>query len=177
MNLKNRIPSLAQIAPVYAIAVVILYAWSLMRFSWRAPSFINYSTYGEIFVIFSYLMSIDFIESLIVIAGPIILSIVLPQKWFHEGFIAKGVLLVSMGLGYVAYISEKVVPELPFPYTLFKWSPVVLFLILTLAILLGQVKFISKILEDLSDRFVIFLYISIPISVTCAIVVLLRNIF
>jgi hypothetical protein len=168
---------MAQLAPVYAIVVVILYMWSLMRFFWRLPSFINYSTPGEIFVIYSYLTSIDFLESLIIIAAPIFLSMVLPQRWFRDRFTAKGVLLVLMGLGYLIYISTRIVEELPFPYALFQWSPVFLFLILALALLLGEIKFLAKILDDLSDRFVIFLYISIPISVICVIVVLVRNIF
>jgi hypothetical protein len=176
MSFTKRIPSLTQLAPVYAIAVTIVYSWSLLRFSWRLPSFLKYSTSGEIGVTFAYLMVINLLESLVVVFAPIVLSVILPQKWFFDRFITKGVLLVSLWLGYLIYIAGKIVPEMPFPYSLFKWSPVFFLLILIFVLLLGQIKFLSKIVDDVSDRFVVFLYISIPISAISLLVVLIRNI-
>lgn len=176
-NLKKRIPSLAQLTPVYAVAVVIIYLWSLFRFSWRLPSFLNYSTTGEIGVIFAYLMVVNLLESLAVVSVPIILSVILPQKWFHDRFISQGVLLVSMWLGCLMYIASRILPEEDFPYALFKQLPLFLLLTLALVFLLVQIKFLSGILEEISDRFVIFLYISIPVSAISLIVVSFRNIF
>lgn len=176
MSFTKRIPSLTQLAPVYAIAVTMIYSWSLMRFSWRVPSFLKYSTTGEIGVIFAYLMVVNLLESLVVVFAPLALSAILPQKWFHDRFVTKGVLLVAMGLGYWIYIVGKIVPEMPFPYALIKWSPVFFLLILILVLLLGQINFLSKIVDEISDRFVIFLYISIPVSAISLMVVLIRNI-
>lgn len=176
MNFTKRIPSLTQLAPVYAVAMTMIYSWSLLRFSWRLPSFLKYSTNGEIGVIFAYLMVVNLLESLVVVFAPVILSVILPQKWFHDRFVTKGVLLVSMGLGYLIYIAEKIVPEMPFPYTLIKWSPVFFLLILLLVLLLGQIKFLQRIVDDISDRFVVFLYVSIPVSAISLMVVLIRNI-
>jgi len=176
MNFTKRIPSLTQLAPVYAVAVTMIYSWSLLRFSWRLPSFLKYSTNGEIGVIFAYLMVINLLESLVVVLVPIILSVILPQKWFYDRFVTKGVFLVSMGLGYLIYIAEKIVPEMPFPYTLIKWAPVFFLLILLLVLLLDQIKFLQRIVDDISDRFVVFLYVSIPVSAISLMVVLIRNI-
>jgi hypothetical protein len=164
------------LAPVYAIAVTIVYSWSLLRFSWRLPSFLKYSTNSEIGVILAYLMVVTLLESLVVVLAPIVLSIILPQKWFHDRFITKGALLVSLWLGYLIYIAGKIMPEMPFPYTLIKWSPVFFLLILIFVLLLGEIKFLSKIVDDISDRFVVFLYISIPVSAISLMVVLIRNI-
>lgn len=177
MNFTKRIPSFTQLAPVYAITVVIIYSWSILTFFWRLPSFLNYSTVGEISIIFAYLMTVNFFESLVVISVPVTLNMIAPETWFHNRFITKGVLLVSMGLGYLAYITTKITPESAFPYIWFKWSPVVFILITLLVFLLGEINFLSRFVETVSDRFVIFLYISIPVSVISLMVILTRNIF
>ncbi len=176
MNLASRFPSLKQLAPVYSVAVAIIYGWSIIRFFWRIPSLINYSTTSELGVIFSYLITVNLIESIAVVLMPVILGLILPQKWFLERFVTKSVLLVSMGLGYMMYVASHINTNEPFPYTLFPWMPVVFPLILALVFLLDQIIFLRKILEDISDRFVVFLFISLPVSVVCILVVLFRNI-
>jgi hypothetical protein len=176
LNFSKRFPSLAQLAPVYAVIVVVIYSWSLLRFFWRLPSLLNYSTAADVGVILSYLITVNLFESLFVIALPVILSLILPQKWFFEHFVTRSLLLVLFGLSYMIYIANHINTEEPFPYTLFQWAPLVFLVILALVIQLGRVNFLQRMLEDLADRFEIFLFISIPISVISFIVVLVRNI-
>ena len=176
VNLSKLFPSLKQLAPVYSVAVVIIYGWSILRFFWRLPSFLNYATAGEIGVIFSYLMTVNLLESLAVVSGPVVLSLILPQKWFFERFVTKSVLLVSLGLGYMVYIESHINTDEPFPYTLFRWAPLVFLLIFVLVFLLDRITFLTKILEVISDRLEVFLYISIPVSAVSFLVVLVRNI-
>ena len=177
MNLVRRFPSLKQLTPVYSVAVVIIYTWSIMRFFWRLPSLLNYSTAGEIGVIFSYLMSVNLFESITVAFMPVLLSLILPQKWFFDRFITKGVLLVSLGLGYMMYVASHINTDEPFPYTLFRWAPFVFLLVFVLVFPLDRITFLTKILEELSDRFEVFLFISLPVSAVSFLVVLVRNIF
>lgn len=177
MNFSKRIPSLEQLAPVYSIVVVVLYSWSLLHFFWRLPSFTYYSTVGEIAIIYAYLTVVNFFESVVILLATIVLCVILPGKWFYDRFVTKGILLVSLGLGYLAYVASHISAEAPFPYMLVKWSPVAVILILALVLLLDQVEFLRRVLLALSDRFVTFLYISIPISVVCLLIVLVRNIF
>ena len=92
MNVASRIPSLKQLAPVYSVIVVAVYGFSMVRFFWRVPSLINYSTVGQVAVIFSYTAVVNLLESLIILLAPIALSMILPGKWFFDQFIAKGVL-------------------------------------------------------------------------------------
>ncbi len=141
------------------------------------PSLLNYSTAGEIGVIFSYLITVNFLESLAVVSVPVMLSLILPSKWFFERFVTKSVLLISLGLGYMIYVASHINAEEPFPYTLFQWMLIVFPLILALVFLLDRITFLTRILEDIADRFVVFLFISIPVSAVSILVVLVRNIF
>lgn len=176
MNFIKRFPSLKQLAPVYSVTVVIIYGWSILRFFWRLPSLLNYSTVAEIGVILSYLITVNLLESFAVVSIPVILSLILPQKWFFERFVTKSVLLVLAGLGYMMYIASHINAVEPFPYTLFQWAPFVFLLILAVVFILDRIPFLARILEELSDRFVVFLFISIPVSIVSFIVVLFRNI-
>lgn len=177
MNVASRFPSLKQLAPVYSVIVVAIYGFSIIRFFWRIPSLINYSTVGQVGVIFSYMVVVNLIESLMIICAPIALSMILPGKWFFEQFVAKGILLVSLVLGYFGYISSHINTEEDFPYLLFRWAPLVLALILVLVFLLARIKFLTKILEWVAEQLQVFLLLSLPMSAIALVVVLIRNIF
>ena len=177
VNFSKRFPSLKQLSSVYSVAVVIIYGWSIIRFFWRLPSFIYYSTVGEIGVIFSYSITVNLLESLLVVSVPVVLSLILRSKWFFERFVARGVLLVLLGLGYMMYIGSHNNINEPFPYTLFRWAPLALLLILVLVFFMDRIKFLTRILEIVSDRLEVFLLISIPVSVISFMVVLIRNVF
>ncbi len=177
MNVASRIPSLKQLAPVYSVIVVAVYGFSMVRFFWRVPSLINYSTVGQVAVIFSYTAVVNLFESLIILLAPILLSMILPRKWFFDQFIAKGVLLVSLGLGYFGYISSHINTEEDFPYLLVKWSPLVFIAILALVFPLSRIKLLTRLLEWIAEQLEVFLLISLPVSAIALVVVLIRNIF
>lgn len=177
MNLFKKIPSLEKISPVYAVAVVVVYSWSILRFFWKLPSWLNYSSIGEIAVIFAYMMVVNLIESIVVCLGPILLSVVLPQKWFYDRFITKGTLLVSLGLGYLIYFSNHLNYQTPFPLDLVYLTPIIIVTVFILVFLIDWIGFLDTILKELSNRLTVFLYISIPISLLSLLTVLIRNIF
>jgi hypothetical protein len=176
LNFVKRIPRLEQIAPVYAVMVVMIYSWSLARFFWRLPSWLYFSSVGEIAVIFAYMMVVNLIESILVLLVPVLISIVLPQKWFYDRFITRGTMLVSLGLGYLMYFDNQLQYQKAFPLDLVYWTPAIIIAILVLAFLIDWTGFLDKILNELTNRFIIFLYISIPISLISLLIVLIRNI-
>jgi hypothetical protein len=112
----------------------------------------------------------------VILLVPVGLSFVLPDKWFRDRFVSKGVLLVSLLLGYLVYLARHIIVEQPFPYTLMKWSPFFVLIILVLVFFLDRITLLSRIMESLSNRLVVFLYISIPVSLICLLIVLFRNI-
>ena len=123
------------------------------------------------------MMVVNLIESALVLLAPVLLSVILPKKWFFERFITKGALLLSLGLGYVMYFDNHLNYQSPFPLTLVYQTPIILAAIVVLVFLVDWVGILDKILIDLSDRLIVFLYISIPVSLISFLVVLIRNIF
>ncbi len=123
------------------------------------------------------MMVVNLIESALVLLAPVLLSVILPKKWFFERFITKGALLLSLGLGYVMYFDNHLNYQSPFPLTLVYQTPIILAAIIVLVFLVDWLGILDKILIDLSDRLIVFLYISIPVSLISFLVVLIRNIF
>lgn len=177
MQFASRFPSQKQLTSVYAIAVVFVYAFSIVRFFWRLPSLLNSLTMGQIGVMFSYMIVTNLIESLILVVLPIGFSLILPRKWFFEQFTAKGALFLLLLLGYFLYVSQFINTEQDFPYEYFRILPIVFLIILVLVFILSRIKFLETILEWIADKLEVFLIISIPISVMALLVVLIRNLF
>lgn len=177
MSISKRIPSIEKILPVYAVIVMVIYTWTIFRYFWNAPSWVLYSTIGEFITIYAYMVVVNFIESLLVLLVPVLMSIILPAKWFYTRFESKGVLLVSLGLGYLLYLNQNLYGLDSFPLELVSWMPVAAIAILVLVFVLDRIDFLCKILLEIANRLTVFLYIFIPISLVSLLIVLIRNIF
>jgi hypothetical protein len=176
LSIIKKIPKLKTIAPVYAVIVVMLYYPTIIRFFWKTPSWLLFSPLGDLFSIYCYMVAINFLESLLVLLGVLVLCVILPKKWFYDYFISKGILLTVLTLAFFMYLGNKMQPEMPFPWGLVRQTPWFILLIILLVFILDQIAFLRKFLEATANRFVVFLYILIPISILAAIVVLVRNI-
>jgi hypothetical protein len=123
------------------------------------------------------MVTVNFMESLLVLAGVLVLCVVLPRRWFYDRFVSRGLLLVIFTLGFFIYLGGKMQPEMPFPWALIRQLPLIFLLIIALVLLLDKVGFLRKILTGTANRFIVFLYFSIPISILSVVVVALRNVF
>jgi len=172
----NRLPSLRQIAPVYAIAVIIIYTWTAVWFLWNLPSWLFFMTAGEIALVYAYILATNFLESLLVVCGPILLSFVLPSKWFRDSFVARGSSLVILGLGYAMFLALQFQTRDAYPSILLKvWSvALALGLIALLVFVVGKIPFVRRAVEFIAEQVTVFLFIYVPISIVSLFIVLPR---
>ena len=174
---RHRFPSVLENVQVYAVAATPLYVWSILWLFWGLPSWLNHLTVGEILPIFAYALAIDLFESLLILAGLNLLCFLLPQKWFHESFVARSCLLVLPGLGYLMYFASSFGKEADYPTGLLRWSPVVFLLLFFVSLLLSRIFAVRNLAEVVADRLVIFLYLTTPLSLLSLFVVILRNLW
>lgn len=173
----NKIPPTEHLISFYAVLASILYGWSIYQFFWTIPSWGNFLTLGEIAVIFSYMVVINLIESLFIGFCVLMISLILPFSWFSKQFLSKSVLLILSGLGFLMYrnfyFPTKALSELPIYQ---------LWILLTVGVLIllspvNKIPFLQKTAETIADRFVVFLYILLPLSALSIVVTLARNLF
>ena len=174
---SSRFPSLQENIQVYAVAATPLYAWSILWLFWQVPSWLNYLTVGEILPIFAYALATNLFESLLILAGLNLLCFLLPQNWFHEWFVARSLLLVLPGLGYLMYFASSFGKEADYPIGLLRWSPVVFILFFIASLFLSRVFAVRNVAEVIADRLVIFLYLTAPLSLLSLMIVIVRNLW
>jgi hypothetical protein len=170
----NRLPKAAQIAALYALIVFTIYSWTVLWFFFKIPGWLYYLSIGEIFTSLAYSLATNFFESLVVLAIPVFLAVVLPKKWFYDLFVARGAALILPGLVYMMYVAFQFQSKLDYPSEILNWYPAVLALVIILAFLVGRVPFLCKALETLGDRATVFLYLSIPIGLVSILAVAIR---
>lgn len=177
MAIFKKLPSWSAIASVYAISVIFVYGWTIYWFLWKLPSWIYFLTLTEILLIAAYAAVVNFLESLLILCMPLFMSMLFPKEWVVDRFIAVGGLLSMFLGGFLIYFSAISHAVNAFSYSLLTQGLVFLVLSVCLALLVGRIWFIERTVEFITDRLVIFLYISIPISIFSILVILTRNIF
>ena len=170
MKILNKIPRWEKIIPVYSIVVVMIYTWSLLHFFWRLPSWLNFSTLGQVAIFFSYMVTVNFFESVLVLLALILFGLILPANWFMDAFVTKGSLLALLGLGGMMVFNQYLRNDLIF-------FAILIVCVVPVAFALDRVAFIRKILEEIAGRMTVFLYLWMPISAIAVLTMLVRNIF
>lgn len=171
----SRFPNFRQIASVYAVIVLMLYSWTILWFLWKLPSWLFFMTVTEILEVFAFAMLNTLLESLVVLLAPVLLSLALPDKWFHEMFVVRGASFVFLSLGYLMFFAFQFQEE-TYPKLLLFLTPGVFVVIFCLVYFLGRLALARWVIESFANRAVIFLYLSIPISVIAVLFIILRQI-
>ncbi len=173
----RRLPGWPQIIPVYGVIVLMVYSWTLLWFFWKVPSWLFFLNAGEILTNLAYVLATNLAESLVVACGPLFLALVLPKKWFHDVFIARGASLSIAGLGYMMFLAEQFQNNSDYPSTsLHAWTVALAAAgIALLVYLCGQSAVLRRIIEFVADRVSIFVYILTPLSILSLLVVIARS--
>lgn len=152
----------------------MVYSWTTLWFNYNVPGWLRGLSIGDVFSIFTYSMATNFLESIVVLAGIILFSMILPRKLFLDAFVARGAGLAILGLGFMMLIAKQFSTKAYYPAELIRWAPAVFVAILLIVFFLGRISFLRRVLEVLADRAIIFLYISIPISILSLLAILIR---
>ncbi len=175
-TILRRIPGWAQIIPVYGVIAIMVYAWTLLWFFWKLPSWLDFLRPGEILTTLAYSLATNFAESLIVLCAPLLLALLLPKKWFHDVFVARGAAMSIIGLGCLMLLAQQFDNKNEYPtFSLHSWT--VLLILIGIGVLVyicGRISLLRKVLEVIADRVSIFAYILVPVSVLSLLVVIVR---
>jgi hypothetical protein len=175
LAIKYRLPSLVQVYPVYAIIVILVYGWTIYWALWKLPSWLDFLTLGEIGAIFSYLLATNFIESLFVLFGVVLVCLILPQRWFREVFVSRGSIFAACILISIMVFEYHFDKPSDYLYKFPLYLPWILLLAVVLTFLAGWIRIVRKSVEAFAENAVIFLFILIPISLLSLIMVIARN--
>lgn len=139
-----------------------------------------YLTISQILSVYAYAFSIDLVESILVLAGVLVLefTIFLAVK-NKEEFQSRSILLVLVILGTSMLrlaLFQNYEDINSFLSSEMLWWAISIPLSLVLAIFAPKSRLVRNILEGFAERATVFVYIYIPLSFVSLIVVLARNI-
>jgi len=175
---RKRLPARNEIYTVLGVVVFVVHTWSVRGFLHELPSFILYFTPGQILGVFAYMMGFALLESLSVTIGLILLSLLLPAKWFREGFIFKSFVTVILGAGAMLWLENTIMSfnnNFPPMSLLLIAAGITLGAWILLLVTFHLIKPLQKSLLFAADRLGVFAYLYIPLGVIGLVVVLARN--
>lgn len=178
-RLLKRLPDRQSIIGVYATAVFVIYGWTLLRSFWKVPSWSFFLSIGEILSVYAYAFVVAFLESMLVLSILLLIGFVLPSRWWNDRFTSMGVIwLVVIEGSVMLRLYTNRAPEFweSFLNAQASWWTYTVLLALALTLLAVFVKPFQRGLELIADRFVVFLYLYMPLTVLSFLVVVLRNI-
>jgi hypothetical protein len=180
--LSSRLPSRAEVFPVFSILAFLVYSWALYRLFWYLPSWLEYMSIPGVLIIAAYTLAFALFESLVMFGLLLLFCLAFPERFFRRCFVAQASLLaLSWGAGAVL-----IQRQVSFIYRLENWQVGALLLAALAAsvsiVLLGAWVFrrfdrLRRLVEDISERMTIFAMLYIPLGLIGVIVVLVRNLF
>jgi len=71
----ERLPDRQSLLGIYSVIVLLVFSWTLFTSFYKLPSWMFYLTLGQIASVYAYAFSVDLLESILVKAGVLLLSI------------------------------------------------------------------------------------------------------
>ncbi len=178
MGIFKRLPKWPEIAALYAVIVLVIYGWTLLWFFWKFPSWLYFLSVGEILKVLVYAITTNFFESLVVLMVLVIINLGLPLRWFPENnFVARSMAMSLVGLGYMMFLAGQFQGKEDYPALALLFAPLVLVAVFLAGYFTGKIELVRRVLAGFADRAIVFLYISIPISLLCLLIVLAQLAF
>jgi hypothetical protein len=172
-------PSLSEIASIFGVVVFIVHTWSIRGFLYKLPSFLYYFTLGDVLSVLAYMMAFALLESAMVTLGLVILSLVLPVKWFKQGFVYKCFALLVVGVTASIWLQlflKGGLADADYD-VIFMGGRISILAGIGLVLLFHYVKPLQKFAETFAERLSVFSYLYVPIGMLSLLVVILRNLF
>ena len=115
------------------------------------------------------------LESLVVTGALVLLSVVLPSSWLKEGFAYKGFVILVIMTVDALLLQKSLGTVFPSTLELFLLFLVPIVLIAILLNFLHTKPDVQKLLAKVQERFLIMLFLYMPIGIISLITVTFRN--
>ena len=174
-----RLPSTNEIIPIYATIVFPIFSWTIFVALYNLSIWLNQLVIGELLILLTYILGISFIESLILLAGIVILAAILPAKFLRDQFVPQAGLMLwlifilafaaQMGQIYFTFWDQ-------YAMVVYALGAVSLAAVLFLPyFVVSKYKRVVKFMEAFANRLTVFLAIYIPVGVVSLVTIILRN--
>lgn len=176
-RLISRLPGKQNTLKVFGTAAFIVYGWTIYESFWKVPSWIYFLKLSEIFSIYAYSFLVNFVESILLILGLIFVNFFLSSNLWKDSFSSASVAMLVILVGSaILHLRLYENPNLraSFIDSQLRWWSVTVFFAFVASYICVRISWLRRSLENLADRFVVFLYIYIPLTILSFGIVIVR---
>lgn len=171
---RERIPPRSEIFCVYGTIVFLIYGWASVAFFWKLPGWLYFLSLSELAVIAAYILTSNLLESLALLLVFLIACVVLPPAWLRNEFATRGALTMYSLSMCVGLLNLSTLLALPTGADLFSTASGFLLTAGFALWLDKRIPVVHRLMADLGNRMIIFLYLWIPLSLIGLLVVVIR---
>ena len=174
VGVREKFPSIHEIASLYSIIVFIAYGWTSVAVFWKLHSWSYILSPGEIVVTLAFIVTARLLKSVVVLLIFLFASLLLPVNWIRNKFVVRCSMILCSFTLWVVMFTMSTSTHLP------DLGDILIFLAgfsLTSAfgLLLSERKsHVRRFLNLVGDQLIIFLYVSLPLSLVGILIVILR---
>jgi len=176
-SLGRFLPQRQEIRCVFGTVVFAVYSWAVRGFLYQLPALRIYYQLGDILMTLLYVMAFALVESLLVTGILLLVSAVLPERWFRDGFAYKGFILILVTSITMIALQGMLGDFMPWLETLYRLFGIAAIALITLIFVFHSFPRLQNFLLLVEERLQIFLYVYIPLGVMGALIVLIRNLW
>ena len=178
-NIVGRFPDRQGILSVFAIIVVVTYSWTFFTSFYKLPSWLYFLSLSNLVSIYAYSLVMDLFDSVLLLGAVLFVEMTI---FFFFGrrneFQARAIsitLLLFVSIILRLTLLNKYGDMEAFVAGEMIWWGIVFVVAFLFGVLLPKIAWLSKALQYIADRAIIFLYIYIPLSFISLVVVVFRN--
>ncbi|MGD8405926.1 MAG: hypothetical protein PVJ21_19885 [Anaerolineales bacterium] len=176
--MKKRIPNKTEIRLVFGIIVFLVFGWAIWFFLYELPSQLLNTRWVDIIYNFMTLMATALLESIFTGIGLMVLSFLLPIKWFREGFPYKSFVTLGVMVGIIFWYRKVFINDDFFPSIDIVSSGLIIFFLVWVALLFAihYGKPLQRFVYFLEERIEIFLYLYVPLGIIGFLTILIMSV-
>lgn len=175
--LRRKFPARQDVFSVFASCVFLVYSWSILWFLQKLPSWLQYLNPWDNISIFAYTQAFALLESVVILFVLVVLSILLPVRFFRDRFAAQGSVMVFVAACWAVLLRA-------FDLGLRSWGLNEFLLGLALSpvpigascALVHCSDRLARAIEAFAERLTVLLYIYVPLGLLSLVLVVARNI-
>jgi hypothetical protein len=178
VTFRAHLPPRRQVLLVFAACAFPIYTWAIVAFLWKLPSWLLFLRASQILAVFGYTQLSALAESLLLLLAILLLSLLLPRRFFRDRFVAQGgmVALVTAAWAIALQLNVEAVTNSLSLRTIALWITLFLVPTATLFLLIHHRPRVAQVIEATVDRLLVLLYIYLPLTLLGVSVVVVRNI-
>ena len=174
VGIREKIPPTHEIASLYSTIVFFVYGWTGVAVIWKLPSWSYILSPGAIVVTLAYIVTARLFKSVVILLIFLSASLLLPASWIRDKFVVRcSVILCSFTL-WVVIFTFSTSTHLPDQGDILTFLAGFLITSVFGLLLSERISSVRRFLSLVGDRLIVFLYVSLPLSLVGILIVIIR---